>query len=406
MFKKILIVLMIFFLCSCEKKEEVKEDYIDPVRDIFIFDEIDEDLQTKIKKANLNKDFENYQFKMLFKDVYGGDVKDINDNTINFTDYEKLIIEVVSVNCSHCRKQLHEIDNMVNSFDGYFIQYFNVGSKQEVLDLYEEENVEINENVIIVLRNEDFLDYLKNYLNIEGYPTLLSFNNYQLSFVVLGEMNEETFDDYLNISFEDTLKYEDLLDENGNDIRKDSRSIDDVRNDLSDENLEKLRSIDNDKYSEELTLKLIGRNIDFNDLSGTKKDAYRSDIEDFSIYENSKLVVFYIGLNDEDEERIEFINSLTTNDEYEYLVFLIEGMNHSSMVLEDMDIDFNCKVVSNLGVIPDDLDNFGVVAYPTAIFIDKSTICGAYSNISDLETFNDALNMFLSEDSIAYKRNN
>ena len=73
-------------------------------------------------------------------------------------------------------------------------------------------------------------------------------------------------------------------------------------------------------------------------------------------------------------------------------------MNHSSMVLEDMNIDFNCKVVSNLGVIPDDLDDFGVVAYPTAIFIDKSTICGAYSNISDLETFNDALNMFLSEE--------
>ena len=73
------------------------------------------------------------------------------------------------------------------------------------------ENVEINENVIIVLRNEDFLDYLKNDLNIEGYPTLLSFNNFQLSFAVLGEMNEETFADYLNISFEDTLKYEDFL---------------------------------------------------------------------------------------------------------------------------------------------------------------------------------------------------
>ena len=102
MFKKILIVLMIFFLCSCEKKEEVKEEYIDPVRDIFIFDEIDEELQTKIKKANLNKDFENYQFKMLFKDVYGGDVKDINDNTINFTDYEKLkIVKIYYICCPY-----------------------------------------------------------------------------------------------------------------------------------------------------------------------------------------------------------------------------------------------------------------------------------------------------------------
>ena len=114
MIRKILTLFLLCLLftgCSEEKKEEENIpqetiDYIDPVKDVFIFGELKEDLKYKIKKANCNADFANYQFKMLGKPAYEGVVKDINDNDVDLGQLKDFYLEVVSVECSHCKKQL------------------------------------------------------------------------------------------------------------------------------------------------------------------------------------------------------------------------------------------------------------------------------------------------------------
>ena len=54
MVKKIL-VLLLLFLCACSNNAKQLE-YIDPVKDVFIFGELDSSVQNRIKEANGNKD--------------------------------------------------------------------------------------------------------------------------------------------------------------------------------------------------------------------------------------------------------------------------------------------------------------------------------------------------------------
>jgi PBP1b-binding outer membrane lipoprotein LpoB len=83
MIKRLILLLMVFLLIGCSsRQDETKEniEYIDPVKDIFIFSALDAGTQYRIRKANSNKDYSNYQFKMLFKDVYNSKLHDIMTN--------------------------------------------------------------------------------------------------------------------------------------------------------------------------------------------------------------------------------------------------------------------------------------------------------------------------------------
>ena len=65
MTRKIISLFLILCLWGCQKQipEETvfEEEYIDPVKDVFIFDELDDSLKEKIKKANCNNDYKNYK---------------------------------------------------------------------------------------------------------------------------------------------------------------------------------------------------------------------------------------------------------------------------------------------------------------------------------------------------------
>ena len=165
MIRKFFILMMVFFLFGCGKKEEpVAEEeieYISPVRDVFIYSKLDSATQYRINKANGNKEYKNYQMEMLFKDVYDKDLTDINGNVINFKDYDRLIVDVVSVNCSHCKKQVESIDIMSRDLDATFVQYFNEGSKQEIMEFYGE--IDIPENLIIIERDEEKVETVTFY---------------------------------------------------------------------------------------------------------------------------------------------------------------------------------------------------------------------------------------------------
>ena len=400
---------MVFFLFGCtNSQEETKEEieYIDPARDIFIFGELDYSLQKRIKEANNNNDYKNYQFNMLFKDGYDGEVVDINGNIIKPSEIDELIVEVVSVECSHCKKQLETITDMMNNLDKTFIQYFNVGNREEILEFYGD--IDIPENLIIVSYDGGFKDYLIDEIGIKMYPTLLTFKNNQLSFCAEGETSMIAFRYICDIGFNNILKEEDFIDADGNNVLKINRSIDDVKNDLSIENQNKIKSLDNDNYTEELTYTLMSKQLYFDKISNRKSDVYINEIEDYSVYKDKQLVLLYTFLRDNSQtDRVEFINEIIDdNPDMNFIVVLIEGLESSSAALRNMNIRFKCPVVSTLGMMPDDFFRFGISSYPTAIFVNEGVFVGGYSNIESKEKFKEAISVFLSEDSVAYKKNN
>lgn len=402
---------MIVLLCSCNTENIQKtsqEQYIEPVRSVNIFDEADKELQDRIKKANNGKGFDNYQFKMLFKDIYDGPLYDIDGKRIILKDYEKLFVEIVSTKCSHCRKQLEFVEEFSEKEDVAFVQYFNVGNRQEIFEFYAEAGVNIPQNIIIIPHDEGLKDYIIQELDVQLYPTLLSFVDGKLSFTSSGEIDAEQFENIYDISFIDKISMDDLILEDGNNIIEMERDIEDVRSSLSQENQDRLAKLDNDGVTSDLTLSIIGSSFDY-DLNTKKTDSvFINEIDDFNHYKDKKTVIFYTYLRDpEDTDKIIFINDLIrSNDEYEYITVLSEGMESSSTVYRKTAVKFNCPVVSLSAELPSGFYFPSNAEYPYALFVDRSVITGAYSNIKDVESFNQALDIFLSDGSIAYVRNN
>ena len=403
-------MLLVFALSGCKPQEEepVEEiiEYVDPVRDIFIYSALDSSVQYRISKANGNKEYSNYQFKMLFKDVYEGELHDINGNKVDLKEYDKLIVEVVSVECSHCKKQNENVGSFVDHFDGTFIQYFNVGDEDEIKQFYED--IKIPEDLIIISRDEGFKDYFLNELGLKKYPSMLAYYDGKVSFMNDGETDIIGFREFCNIAFEERLNKEDFIDRDGNDLLNINRTIDDVKNDLSIVNQNRISELDNDEYSEELTYSLMSQKVDFTKMSNKKSDIYINEIDDFTIYQDDELVLLYTFLRDNSEtDKVDFINELIEdNPDLSFIVILIEGMESSSAALKNMKVKFDCPVVSTLGYIPVDFFRFSIAGYPTAVFVNKGTFTGGYSNIKDKETFKKATEIFLGEGCVAYKVNN
>ena len=419
--KKVFLLCLVFLvLCGCsntkapeeEKQEEEviidREEYIDPVKDIFIFGELEEDLKNKIKEANNGSDYENYQFKMLEKGVFEDVLSDIDGNSIDLKQMEEFYLEVVSVECSHCKKQLSVIKDLAEGQQRPFIQYFNVGEREDILSMYEEQGVDVSEKLNIVSYDDGLEEYLRYELGIKMYPTLLCFKDGKVSFVSVGEVSSDSFSKIETLGFEEVIDVSLMKDHLGEPLLKSSRSADDVWNDLSKENQDKILEIDNDDYSKELTLKLMGKTADLSNVQRSQGDMYLSQVDDFTRYEDEKLILLYTYLRDNSEtEKVEFINELIDPDDgNRYIVVLVEGLESSSFALNNMDVSFHCPVVSVLGRMPSDFFNFGLVSYPTAVFIDKGTFTGAYSNIEDKEKFALSKLMFLGDECIAYKKNN
>ena len=414
--RKIFSVFIVsFLLFSCAQKEvpevpakEEKEEFIDPVKDVFIFGEIEPDLRQKLKLANCRSDMNNYQFSMLGKDVYDGDLTDIEGNTVGLKQLNTFFLEIVSVNCSHCKKQLHVMESLIEGKEIPFVQYFNVGNKEEILEMYDSEGVALSDDMIVIAEDEDMKEYVKNVLKMKSYPTLLTCKDGKISFDAVGELDGESFEEVCRFGFTDVFDVHELKDGDGRELLSLNRSIDDLKSDLSEENIAKIETLDNDDYTADLSYRLMGRQLDFDTISNSRSDVYFNEVDDYSIYEDEELVLLYTYLRDNSEtDKVEFINELIASDpELKYIVVLVEGLESSSAALKNMKIRFNCPVVSVLGRMPDDFFGFGLVNYPTAIFVEKGTFSGAYSNIADKAKFAEAIGVFLKDGCIAFKRNN
>lgn len=403
MLRKIIVLISILLcLTSCNRKENiVKEDvYIEPMKDIFIFGELNDSLKNDIKRANGGKDFKNYQFKMLNKDVYENDLVDIYGNNINLKENDEFILEVVSTECSHCKDMISiHLDEMLKK-DIKLVQYFDVGNKDEIISLYNELSIDMSEDVTYISRNDEFRVYLKDYLGLVSYPSLVCFKDNRVVFNEVGELSSGSLDKLYELSFENTLCV-------NQDIINMDRTVDDVKNDLSEESISKIEYLDNDEFTSDLTYQIMGKKVDYETISNSDSNLFIKQIDDFSKYEDLDVVLLYSYLKDEDIRKVEFVNSLIdSNNEYDYVLVLVEGLDTSSNVYNSMKVKFKCPVVSSSSSIPDDLYIRGMAAYPSAIFIKKGHFVGAYSNIENVEKFNYALDTFMSDKCIALTRNN
>ena len=228
--------------------------------------------------------------------------------------------------------------------DATLIQYFNVGEKQDILDFYQEIEVDIPSNIVIISHDDGLNDYIKNVLRAESYPTLVSYKNNKVSFDEYGDINDEELETFLDVSFNNPVTIDANL------ISLD-RSIEDVEESLSKDSIAKLESIDNNGKTKNLTLQLIGKKCDYETISNDKSSIYISEIGDYSIYKDKDVVLIYTYLRDKNEiDKVEFINSLIeSNSDVEYIVVLIEGLESSSNAYKLMNKKFKCKVTSVLG---------------------------------------------------------
>lgn len=408
---KLLTLILLINLVACSNTKPSEEiEYIDPLREVFIVKELNEDIQNRIDNANGEKVYQNYQFKMFFTSSYKNDLKDINGNIINLTEYDKLIFEVVSVDCAHCRKITKSyLEEYINKYPDYkFVQYFDDGNKDEVIDFYCNLNKNFINNVTVIAKDDELHKYIYDEIGMKGYPSTCFYLNNELRFIAVGELDPTKYDNAIDLGFINPLSKEELVNKDNESILELDRTIEDVRNSFSKENIEKIEALSTDLYTAELTYKLVGNKCDFDDkLKGN--DLYLSEIKDYEKYKDKKVVLLYTLLEDETEtNKIDFINELIkANESLEYIVIFIESYSSSSSVYKKMNKKIEgAPIVSILGQMPVDFYNYGMVAFPSAVFIDRSTFVGAYSKISDVESFKKAIDMFLSDNSIAYKKNN
>lgn len=398
--KKILSVLVLFLLCACANNKDIEPEikYIDPINSINIFDELEEADKEILKKANGNNSLSNYQFKMIGKQVFSEDLIDIYYNPVNLNDYDKFVLEFVSPGCDHCRKMIN--DHLSKMLDSgiTLIQYFNTDNNVDIFEMYSEIGIDIPDNLIICYNSDSFINYARYDLHLELFPTLIAYENGKVNFCVTGELNNDELDSFYSIGFNKTVDFEKY-----SELIKSCRDANDVKDSLGKENLELIKSINDEEATLNQTINIIGSKLDFSDIDEVNNTTYINEINDYSKYENSDLVIIYTYLSDPNQvDKVRFINKIIdSNSELEYIVVLIEGMENSGLNYALMSENFNCPCVSVLASVPRAFHSLGFSSYPSLLFVEKSTFVGAVSGLNEIDEFSKACDIFFGENSVA-----
>ena len=105
--KKIILVLLLI-LFGCSNIETTNElNYIEPVKEGKLFDFLNADTKALLKDVNNGECVENITLKNLGKDLPSYELETIDGAVVNLSDYKdsKLVMEVVSIYCGHCKEQ-------------------------------------------------------------------------------------------------------------------------------------------------------------------------------------------------------------------------------------------------------------------------------------------------------------
>lgn len=411
--KKIIILLLVFLLCGCGNQSENTDNdsntietnkYIEPINEIEVFDYLNDDTKGLLYTANDDSDVKTYILSYLGKELIDVSTKDINGNTINFSDYKdsKLIIEVMASWCEHCKEQTKSYTSEIikNHPEITFIEYFNEGDVDEIKAFYKEIGEDIPNNLIIIPHDDNVSTLILANYSPKYYPGFLFFNNGILTWCRIADLKEESLDKVYDIAFNDGLDLNDLVDEKGTSVLSYAHLKEDVIDSISDENKERLSSIDNDDYTTDLTYNFIGKTFDYSDqYDDDSTFSQEVSSEEFLNYEDEDTVIFYIyGYS---SEQIQMLNDLY-NAHSEVKMICVNASDEDNEKIAD---ELNMPLVSIMNAVPRALNDLTCSNYPTALFIEKGTITGVYSNVN-ITGFNDALGIFFGDNSIALVKNN
>ncbi|MDO4197578.1 MAG: hypothetical protein Q4D13_01145 [Erysipelotrichaceae bacterium] len=390
---------MLILCTACNSKEEIiKEELIAPANDSFVMAMIPDNLYQRLNNNNLH--LENYEFKALYKDIYASDLTDINNHIIRLTSRKKVLIEVLSISCSHCQELLNDINSYnCNEYD--LILYFDNGNADEVNELIQD--IAIDEDIIIIPKNDGLSRYIREDLKLEKYPTSLFYVDDILSFCFGGTFDDKQFETMKDLGFDNPIDKETFIID-GNNIIDMCRNISDVKDDLSTENQNKLKDAVISDEAVDMTYSLMSKPVDFNDLNNVNSLIYLNEIEDYAYYQDKDVIIFFPTV--ESDEDIDFINSLMEeNSTYEYFAIMDDSFYSNSDRYLNLNHKLNCKVASSLAAIPSFLNDIYIVNKPSALFIKNGIMMGICIEIKDNETFKKATDIFI-DNPIAYVSNN
>ncbi len=396
--KIILVLLLILFGCSNEQVSNTVT-YIEPVKEGNLFDFLNLDTKALLKDVNNGQDAENTTLKNLGKDLPDYDLDTINGDVVKLSDYNnsKLVIEVVSTYCSHCKEQALNNNPYIvsNHSDVTFITYFVNGDIDSVSAFYKEIGVEHNNpNELITIKNEKLNDYMSQNYSFNATPTYYFFNKGKMTWCNVGTIDKEDFESLYEFAFNTKFDTKDLTTDDGTSIFDYIRSIDDVKNDIDEDKYNKLVSLDNDEKTTYLTLKHIGQTFDFNNQYNDESN-FRSEI-DFNVdYTNDQIA--FIMMSAYDEELIGIINQFY-DDNKDIKVFVINTSDKDNEKIAD---ELKAPLASIMNKIPKFLDSGELGNYPSVLFVQDSIITGIYSNFDTIDNLNSAKELFLGTDSIA-----
>lgn len=397
--KKIILVLLLI-LFGCSNIETTNElNYIEPVKEGKLFDFLNADTKALLKDVNNGECVENITLKNLGKDLPSYELETIDGAVVNLSDYKdsKLVMEVVSIYCGHCKEQALNNNPYIvsNHSDVTFITYFVNADKDSVNAFYKEIGVEHNNpNELITIKNEKLNDYMSQDYSFNATPTYFFFNKGKMTWCNVGTIDKEDFESLYEFAFNTKFDTKDLTTDDGTSIFDYIRSIDDVKNDIDEDKYNKLVSLDNDEKTTYLTLKHIGQTFDFNNQYNDESN-FRSEI-DFNIDYTEDQIAF-IMMSGYDEELINTINSFyETNKDIK--VFVINTSDKDNEKIAD---ESKALLASIMNKIPKFLDSGELGNYPSILFVQDSIITGIYSNFDTVDNLNSAKELFLGIDSIA-----
>lgn len=411
--KKIISFLLILCLFGCtasNKQDETiqnKREYIKPLNKVNLFDELNDKTKSELLEVYGEDAPLNNILKMFGKDLTDISVNDYYGDVIDFANFKdkEVIIEISQKICEHCQKQIPLTEEILKNEDDIFIQYFAFGTNEEIDEFYGRSSYKMPKELIVIPENEELSKYITD-LDVDSTPTFLFCKNGVINFACIGETSYAKYLKAKELAFKNPLSRDSFVTNDGIDIFSLTRDYDDVLNDLSSDSKDKFAIIDN---SEELTVNVIGKNVEFNTLYETGDDDPLYTIDNYAKYVNKPLVVFYLAnIHENLENDIMLINTFAAHH---------PDLNMFAILMDNKDLQTSipyaeCKthlmidVVSSNAEIPKQLIDNKVNTYPAALFIQDNIFTGGVNSIASSVTIENAYEYFLGDDSIALVDNN
>jgi len=421
--KKLLTLLtVLLFLTGCgsnstksASKEIDTSKYIDRAVLVNYVDFLNDETKAIVKAADTTENgISNKDLLRLGKPLCAIKVTDYNGKELNFVDLQnkKVILEVVAEWCGNCQSQAKNLTpKLLETLpsDVVFIQYFNVGTVDQINEFYKKLEMPVPSNIIILPQNDELKNYLTNDLLLEYYPSFLFFNNGILTWSSWGDFTSDSYKKVEDIAFKNPLDLSKLVDNDGNTIFANGRSTADVMEDLSEESINKLKAIDpkGNNASLNTTLKIIGTPIDYSKISKVDKNDTPL-IEDFSKYKDEDVIVLYTTIDpDYIESDYKLFNEIiAANPDQKFIVLLKQTDEGTKNNIKYNNEIVGAEVSMGEANVPDDLLDLQIDRVPVAVFVEKGVVTGAITAIENADMVKNNISVFFGDGSVALKSNN